>query len=394
MKEICFIIPPQLPYPPVRGGAVETLLDLFIKMNEINKKYSITVFSVYDEKAEKESKKLKYTNVKYIAFSENDKTKYLLCNKIQKILNCRLSFLDTYASKICKHFHAGYDPEICIIEGGGYREYIKISKFIGKNKMVIHCHGVSTPKYNSNKIYGTHIFVSTCASEFWQKKIKCNSYILKNAVDENKFQEDMTDERRLLMRKQLNYSDEDFVVLFCGRLVEIKGVLELIQAINEIEDKHIKLLIVGSSNFEGAEITDYQKKLKEHISEKIQFTGYIENNKLPDIYKLSDIVVSPSICNEAASLVNIEAMMSGCGLITTNVGGNPEYVNREGNSLIEYEGDKRKLIEALKDKIIEYYHNQKGLCDIKKSNVSYAKRFYKEKYYDNYSKIIDEIIGN
>ena len=40
-----------LPYPPAQGGAVENLIDMFIKNNEVKKKYKITICTIYDEKA-------------------------------------------------------------------------------------------------------------------------------------------------------------------------------------------------------------------------------------------------------------------------------------------------------------------------------------------------------
>lgn len=45
------------------------------------------------------------------------------------------------------------------------------------------------------------------------------------------------------------FTDDDFIVIFCGRIMREKGVLELLQAISEIDDQHVKLMIVGSADF-------------------------------------------------------------------------------------------------------------------------------------------------
>mgnify|MGYP000225931936 CR=1 FL=1 len=40
-------------------------------------------------------------------------------------------------------------------------------------------------------------------------------------------------------RSSLGFTDDDFIVIFCGRIMREKGVLELLQAISEIDDQHV-----------------------------------------------------------------------------------------------------------------------------------------------------------
>ena len=51
MKKIIVVNNGTLPLPAVRGGAVETLIELLIKENEKRKKFLFEVYSIYDEKA-------------------------------------------------------------------------------------------------------------------------------------------------------------------------------------------------------------------------------------------------------------------------------------------------------------------------------------------------------
>ncbi len=393
MKKICFILPPLLPFPPSKGGAVETLLSLFIDENEKQRKYHITVFSIYDDQAKFLSKKYEYTDVIYIRLENIALVKYKVCNVIQKTIGVRIKQLDDYNSYILKYIKNNIDPDLCIVEGGYYREYINISKYIGPEKMAIHIHAVSTPRFNANKIYKSFIFVSECAKNVWQKKEICNSYVLTNAVDESKFNTTFDSNHQIKLRNSLGLDEKDFVILYCGRLIEIKGVLELLKAVNRINDNSVKLIIVGSSNFAEATVTDYQKELLSQINNRIKFTGFIDNSKLPSYYKIADIVVTPSICQEAASLVNIEAMMSGKAIITTSQGGNPEYVNSSGSIMIDYSGNKNKLIDQLYENILLMINNRILVSKMAENNKIYAKSFTKQNYFENYSKIINFIIS-
>ena len=60
MKKIAFVMPWLLPMPPVRGGAVETLVDALIRENEANPRFRITVFSPDDELARQEYPKYRH----------------------------------------------------------------------------------------------------------------------------------------------------------------------------------------------------------------------------------------------------------------------------------------------------------------------------------------------
>ena len=77
----------------------------------------------------------------------------------------------------------------------------------------------------------------------------------------------------------------------------------------------------------------------------ILFTGFVENVKLPDYYNIADIIVLPSICEEAAGLAMIETLACGGALITTYSGGISEYV--KGSGAIQIDAKKQDFYEQL-----------------------------------------------
>ncbi len=62
MKKIAIFNDFQKPLPAVRGGSVPTLTNFLIDENEKSMEYQFDVYSCYDSKAEKMSKKYKNTN--------------------------------------------------------------------------------------------------------------------------------------------------------------------------------------------------------------------------------------------------------------------------------------------------------------------------------------------
>jgi len=125
------------------------------------------------------------------------------------------------------------------------------------------------------------------------------------------------------------------VILFVGRLIPEKGILELIMAMKLVlqEFPAVRLRIVGSSWFGKEDQTPYVQKLlqcSEEISHSIEFTGFIPNDELPQIYASCDLFVAPSIWNEPFGITILDAMASGLPCISSSRGGIPEVVGDAG----------------------------------------------------------------
>lgn len=88
-------------------------------------------------------------------------------------------------------------------------------------------------------------------------------------------------------------------------------------------------------------------------TDRIRFTGYIENAELYQYYQCADMQVVPSMWEEAAGLVAIEGMLSGLPLVVTKSGGLVEYAPKEVAMQIERNG----IVENLKMAIETVMYN-------------------------------------
>ena len=121
------------------------------------------------------------------------------------------------------------------------------------------------------------------------KQVDVINYGSANGMDIDSFQSDNYDTDEI--RKAYDITKEDFVFGFVGRLVGDKGVNELVNAFNKLEQKNIKLLLVGR----------YENELDPLDRETINL---IKNNKKiievgfqTDVKKflsIMDLFVSPS----------------------------------------------------------------------------------------------------
>ena len=147
-------------------------------------------------------------------------------------------------------------------------------------------------------------------------------------------------------------------ILFAGRLIDLKGVSFLLDAISilRLEYPEILLRIVGK----GPEQKSLMQKVRQlKIDNNVVFSGTVVNHKLPDIYRKADVFVIPSIINEngeteGLGTVTLEAMACGVPVIGTNVGGIPDIIrNRVTGLLVE-----EKNGQMIADSIVEIMTNK------------------------------------
>lgn len=137
---------------------------------------------------------------------------------------------------------------------------------------------------------------------------------------------------------------EKKVVLFVGRLVEIKGVSYLIEAMKDVD---AKLVIVGDGP--SRQKLEIQAQTQ---ADKIVFLGSKTHKELKKIYASADIFVMPSVTapdggKEGFGLVALEAMASGLPVVASKSGGITEIVTDGKNGILVEEKNVKELAEKI-----------------------------------------------
>lgn len=386
MKKICFISPGILPVPNTLGGAIETLLTNIITENEYHNKANITIISSYENGAYKISKSYKNTSIKYIKSSKLEIKLYnLLYRFVRKVFKKKLNFSSLYYLKSYRILKK-YNYDYIVVEGGDYLEFKKIVDYFGKKNIYLHIHHQLIPNIELDAIFDNIIGTSNFVNEEWERNSSnknLHKYVVYNCVNENYFNKKISNNERRTIREKLGFEKDDFIVIYCGRIIKEKGVKELVQAVNLIENKKIKLLIVGSINF-ALECTDeYLRSIESFVKKsdnKIKFTGYIANEEVFKYYQIADVQVIPSIWEEAAGLVSIEGMLSGLPLIVTKSGGLNEYVSDECSIKISKE---KNLVVHIKEAIEKLYNDKNMYNNMKLAGFKRSNYFKMNKYYED-----------
>jgi glycosyltransferase involved in cell wall biosynthesis len=111
-----------------------------------------------------------------------------------------------------------------------------------------------------------------------------------------------------------------------------------------------KLIMAGSDKMNG-KLKTLAEEL--NIADKVEFTGFIPNEKVPELLNSFDIYVHPSICTESFGVAVLEASACGCPVVATRIGGVPE-VCIDGRTGILVEPNNP---DALADAIIKLAKN-------------------------------------
>tara|TARA_Y100000768_G_scaffold388196_1_gene382720 strand:+ start:1933 stop:2982 length:1050 start_codon:yes stop_codon:yes gene_type:complete len=139
-------------------------------------------------------------------------------------------------------------------------------------------------------------------------------------------------------KDKFDWADDDiFRILFVGGSDPVrKGLFDIVNSIPIVaeECKNINVILAGGDNINKVRSIVEEK----HLSEYVNYWGWIEDKEKIKLYNSCDILLLPSY-NEGLPYVIIESLASGLPIIASNVGGIPEAVENGKNGFIVNPGD-------------------------------------------------------
>ena len=206
-------------------------------------------------------------------------------------------------------------------------------------KFVTTFHG--TYNFNSSiKKYYNSIMVKSdiviTGSNFILDHIKSNYEttklvrLVKRGIDENYFDPfNVENSEKEKIRKEMGFSDQNFLVLLPGRLTNWKGQKIFIEAANflKMQDKlsNIFFIILGDSQGRNSYVTELHSLISKYkLVDKVRIIKPMNN--MPLAYSFVNLVVSASIEPEAFGRVSIEAQAMQKPILASSIGGSIETI--------------------------------------------------------------------
>lgn len=380
----------MLPIPAVQGGAVENKIDFLLEYNNRMKFHDITVYSPWNKEASMHPAVSSTMN--HYVFIDVNSFKARLARRIYGYLHSGEYynyFIEYYFEKVYSHLkNQNYD---CIYLDNCPGYVCKLSQRGHKNLVLRLGNDLlnSTTKNNIN-ILNNLRKILTCSNYIGERvaTIRHDNKIqtLYNGIDTKAFS---SRKDKNTSRSEVGLSEEDFVIVYSGRVNKDKGVSELINALLKLQNKpNIKLMIIGSTFFANATNEDeFVRSLKEKakkIENRIVFTGFVPYSQMPSYLNLANIAALPSMWEEPFGLTIVEAMAAGLPLITTRSGGIPEIC--EGFATIV---DRNNIVNNLVAAILDLYEHPEKRKEMAMGALERAKLFDKTTYARNFFKAIE-----
>jgi len=172
------------------------------------------------------------------------------------------------------------------------------------------------------------------------------------------------------------------IVGYCGFITKYKGIETLITAVSKV--KNAGLLIAGGYHI-GRE-TDYIVELKNTsfrmLPGRVQWLGYVPDEKLPTVYGAMDVVVYPSrYATESGAL--LMAISHGKPVIASDI---PPF--REKDCLITFSS-----LDDLVGKIVELLKNKELREELSKKAYEYALRNSWSNVAGKHIKLYEEVLS-
>jgi glycosyltransferase involved in cell wall biosynthesis len=177
----------------------------------------------------------------------------------------------------------------------------------------------------------------------WQRKIMPRSKLrlLGNGVDLERFRPDPV--LREQVRHELGLEEGQVAVGLVARLVEEKGVPELIQAAERLDDRYV-VLIVGPKDHEKADAVS-EELLSRAEANGVRFLGMRKD--VERVYQGLDLFVLPSH-REGFPRAAMEAAASGLPVVATDIRGCRQVVDDGVNGFLFPVRDVGALTAAIK----------------------------------------------
>ncbi|MGZ9586823.1 glycosyltransferase family 4 protein [Paenibacillus marinisediminis] len=153
---------------------------------------------------------------------------------------------------------------------------------------------------------------------------------------------------QIMVKTDVQRPHDKKVIIFTGRLVELKGIHHLLSALGKLKEKRKDWVcwIVGEGE-KKEELLKQRNTLS--LEKQVQFLG--KRDDVPALLRLADIFVLPSLTeNQSVSL--IEAQIAGKACVVSNVAGLPEMVEHGVTGVLCPVGDIDALTRKL-DKLLE-----------------------------------------
>lgn len=151
--------------------------------------------------------------------------------------------------------------------------------------------------------------------------------------------------RRALLRSELGVPEDTPLIMFSGKLIDVKRPMDLLRAFERLRaDTRAALVFMG----DGPLRPELEAFVRERALDGVHFTGFRNQSELGGVFAAADVFVLPSVYEPWGLVVN-EAMCFGLPVVVSDrVGAGGDLVREGENGFVFPAGDVEALAGRLR----------------------------------------------
>ncbi|MBN1980413.1 MAG: glycosyltransferase family 4 protein [Chitinivibrionales bacterium] len=236
-----------------------------------------------------------------------------------------------------------FRPDVCLLGNIDFIGPQIIAVLLQHHIPILHHLGNQMPGYAIASTPQSPQYCLACASQWLRSQILAKGYPLDN-----------TDVVYPGAKVDYFYTDDQppfdkLRIAFAGIVLPYKGIHILIKALLILQQKNVDFTctVAGTTTDDNFLNGIKQVCVKAGLNQKITFTGYLDRKQLRAMYRSHNVMVFPSLVNEAFGITQVEAMASGLLVLSSATGGAAEVVRQGVSGVVFSAGDCFSLAESL-----------------------------------------------
>ncbi len=313
---------------------------LFYTLREIKRRKELSITTVVFNRTQLYHR-LKEEDIKVVVFDENKHSSIEICRFIARLLsanNIDIIHTHEYKSHIlgitAKAIALKHCPIVRTLHG---RTSVSLTPKSIKSWFVLNIDRLFLRFFTQNILAVSDDLQSILINEYSRPLI----YHINNAVRINR--QDLSGVGAV--RKNFGIPDSDFWVVTAARLVSIKNLNMLVEAVRLLDKKDRNRSFTVSIFGDGEMRESLEKQVKDYsLGGRVRFHGHY--NEIYSVFNAADVFTLTSH-HEGLPMSLLEAMSLGAIPVCTAVGGMKEVISHRENGFLVELGDNEKLADVL-----------------------------------------------
>jgi glycosyltransferase involved in cell wall biosynthesis len=207
-------------------------------------------------------------------------------------------------------------------------------------------------------------------------------FVIKNVVEK------ISQEPSADFRRQMHLPEDVPLLLFIGRFIPAKGLLDVIRAAGLLRDRSQEFVLLCLGDGPARHHAE-QEVAQLNLQDRVRFFGYIPEADTVAFYLNSTVLLFPTYHYEGFPMVIFNAAAAGLPIITTRIRAAADYL-REPNNCLWVEPQNPELLAGTISKLLNETNLRKAMSE---NNKRLAREFSAEQVTSEYVEAYEQILS-